>query len=613
MGSNGFLGGKRQRPASSNGWKRRVRPELQLLEDRIVPSLTKLGQWNNGSAYYSDGWGVTQNGRQYAYVGHYGNENGIHIVDITNPASPFLVSQFKSTKVFNGETWNDFRDVEIEQKGGRRTFGYFSSDGGGGVTIVNTSNPANPVEIFRITSSQQGHNNVHTLSVDGNYLYEADSRTSVIKVFNVTNPANPTFIRNIISATETVHEVTAINGRLYVAGIFGSPRVEIYDISQVANLGVPVTRLGTVFSGSRAHTAWPTEDGNFVAVAHEKEGGNLSFWDVTNPSNPQLAWSLALPTSQSYCVHQVMIKGDRLYAAWYQAGIFVYDISNRFNPVLLGNYDTYAGAVNFYNGAWGVYPFLGDSKILGIDMVGGLFILSLDDRSDSDPVPEASPRITLAPGEQPIGVTGGVLRIVLDNNHHQVTVSSNTAAHTIDVTLDGGDVLQFDASDILRLNIYGGDGNDRFVFDPNITQAIFLDGGGGTNVVKDWPAFYSSKSHLSPTDHHALVTGEQRGQHYEAHSIQEFETGDSVALPTTGMTTHGIHLGRISGVTTSSNAMVVTGNHAAMFSGLAAGSMANSHSLMGTIHGGGKISPELMVRTSTNNQVGGQVAYHKPG
>ncbi len=364
---------KRRSLAACYSTRQSFRPRLVELETRLVPSgLSLVGHWDNGTAEYSDGWAMTQNGRDYAYIGHFGNENGIHIIDITDPTQPNLISNFKSPS-----GWNDFRDVQTVKRG-RRAYGFFASDSGGGLVIANVTNPANPVEACRITSLQGGADNVHTISIDGNYLYEADARTPIIRVFDITNPANPKFIRLIVSATDSVHEVTALNGQLYAAGISTNPLVEIFDITQVANLSQPISPVGTVFSGGKTHTAWPTADGQFIAVPHEKQGEPLSFWNISNPNNPQLAWEIALPTAQAYSPHQAMIIGDRLYASWYQAGVFVYDISDRYNPVLLGNYDTYSGTLGGYHGAWGVFPFLGDDRILGFDIESGLYILALD-------------------------------------------------------------------------------------------------------------------------------------------------------------------------------------------------------------------------------------------
>src|SRR5262249_5809975 len=150
--------------------------------------------------------------------------------------------------------WNDFRDVETVQRG-RRTFGFFSSDIGGGLIIANVTDPANPKELYRITTADGGTNTVHTLSVDGNYLYEADALPATVRVFNITNPSKPVKVRDIVTTTGAVHEVTALNGRLYTAGIFSNPRSEIYDISNVGDITKPVTLLSLIFPGDYVHTA----------------------------------------------------------------------------------------------------------------------------------------------------------------------------------------------------------------------------------------------------------------------------------------------------------------------------------------------------------------------
>src|SRR5262249_29181535 len=155
-------------------------------------------------------------------------------------------------------------------------------------------------------------------SVDSNYLYEADSRTDTVRVFNITNPSKPVKVRDIVTTTGAVHEVTALNGRLYTAGIFSNPRSEIYDITNVGDITKPVPLLSLISPGDSAHPAGPTEDGKFLAIPRERQGGAPSFWDVSDLANPKLPWSIQLPITEAYCAHQVIVQGDRLYASWYQ-------------------------------------------------------------------------------------------------------------------------------------------------------------------------------------------------------------------------------------------------------------------------------------------------------
>ena len=40
--------------------------------------------------------------------------------------------------------------------------------------------------------------------------------------------------------------------------------------------------------------------------------------------------------------HNPVVMGNKLYVAWYQAGIQVFDITNPANPKRIGQYDTYS-------------------------------------------------------------------------------------------------------------------------------------------------------------------------------------------------------------------------------------------------------------------------------
>lgn len=54
------------------------------------------------------------------------------------------------------------------------------------------------------------------------------------------------------------------------------------------------------------------------------------------------------------------------------------DISDPTQPIMAGNYDTFASNSGTYNGAWGCYPFLPSGKILISDMETGLYVLNFN-------------------------------------------------------------------------------------------------------------------------------------------------------------------------------------------------------------------------------------------
>src|ERR1700736_6146372 len=108
--------------------------QLQRLEDRVVPDgMSLVGNWHEQAGhYYADGWAEGN----YAYIGHYNNQAGVDIIDISDPTNPVQVANFKGT---GGN--NEIRDIEIQNG-----IGFFSSDSNsnGGIFVVDLSDPTNP-------------------------------------------------------------------------------------------------------------------------------------------------------------------------------------------------------------------------------------------------------------------------------------------------------------------------------------------------------------------------------------------------------------------------------------------------------------------------------------
>ncbi len=311
-----------------------------------------------GNNRYGDIWGAGD----YAYIGSSGG-SGVGIIDISNPGAPFLASHY------NPASGGQFKDIKIENG-----IGYFGSDNGGGVHIVNLSTPAAPSLVASVTSTESGYNNVHNLFVDSGFLYEAASGTNVVKVFDVRTPSTPLFVRNIITTDPNfIHDITVVNDRLFTSGFGGT--TDIYDISDIANGTADL--LGTVSSGSNSHSNWVTADGNTLVSARELNGGDVRIFDISDPSAPSLLSSLTATELgiDAFSPHNPVIVGDLLFVSWYQAGLQVFDISDPMDPLHLGEYDTFPGAVSGLDGNWGVYPFLGLDRVLLSDLDGGLYIV----------------------------------------------------------------------------------------------------------------------------------------------------------------------------------------------------------------------------------------------
>jgi choice-of-anchor B domain-containing protein len=325
---------------------------------------------------YANVWGDGH----YAYVGSY-IAAGVLIFDISNPDSPVLVANYT-------DPGHDLTMEDVEVKNG---IGYFASNYNGGIHIVDLSNPANPKLITRITSAMGGWDSVHTLLIDddGDHLYVPHFLVDpYVQVWNVKNPAAPVLVQTFKTTdSNSIRAMSFLNNHLFTSGRGG--HTDIWDVSNIDKK--PPTLLGTINSGVLSHSSSPTADGHYLVCSRELHamGGDVQIYDISNPAKPLLLSTITMPAFGINAVspHNPMVMGNILYHSWYQAGMLAFDITDPSNPVMVGNYDTWPGPVNWgqYDGDWGVYPYLGQDKILVSDQDTGLYILDATGVS-SDPV-----------------------------------------------------------------------------------------------------------------------------------------------------------------------------------------------------------------------------------
>ena len=329
-----------------------------------------------GTNVYSD---VVAEGN-YAYVSSWHNTSGVWIFDVSNPDAPSLVTHYNP-----GYTKN-MQGIEV-----LNGVGYFADDGGGGVHIVDLSNPVLPQLITRITSAQGGYNSVHDLTLDGNgHMFIPNYRVNDdVQVWNVANPAAP-YLEMTLTGTDSlsVHDVTVDqpHNRLYMSGWGGTE--DIWDITNL-DIQAPV-RLGSFTAGLHTQDVSATQDGRYLACPRElSSNGDVRIFDVSDPANVAMVADLTEPglgiAATSPSTSKIM--GNYLYVAWYQAGLVVFDITDPTNPIMVGNYDTWPGfsygGSGGGDGDWGVWPFLGQDRVLISDRTTGLYILDTTEVSSS--------------------------------------------------------------------------------------------------------------------------------------------------------------------------------------------------------------------------------------
>lgn len=382
------------------------------LRANVEPPCSSSNQWKY-SDLHADG--------DLVVMGSY-NCRGVFIFDISNPDEPSLRSWYNP-----GANLQFLEAVVIGN------IGYFgtgnNAGGNGGVHIVDLSDPSAPSLLGRVHSGNGGYNTIHEIVVfdqDGQrYLIENSNTTAdrPLRIINVTNPASP-FLVHILTPGEVqwVHAVHIRGNRMYTSGwgnASNRARTEIWDIENLATrmpvlLGTIIDPSSNVTAGNSMHSSWTSEDGNFLYSAREVGGsaangpnaGDLRVYNVSDPANPLLIKKIRTSDLGLNAVtpHNPVVKGNRLYVSWYQAGTQVFDISNPADPVRIGQFDTYApeyvpkpqepglsdepwdmvcgrselsGFVpTSYDGNWSAFPFLGEDRVLLSDLSGGLFVVN---------------------------------------------------------------------------------------------------------------------------------------------------------------------------------------------------------------------------------------------
>ncbi|MEM6640810.1 MAG: hypothetical protein AAF610_13015 [Pseudomonadota bacterium] len=317
---------------------------------------------------YADIWGEGN----FAYLARFG-VNEINIVDISNPAAPTLAATYDS-----GVGGASAQDVKVQN--GLMYVGLENTTPG--AQIVDVRDPFMPIKLTDITVRTA----VHNVFIDNGWLYLVDSQLNQIDLIDLRgyDPDNaPTVIsqatyRLFNVGNQFVHDITIQDGRMY-ASAWDSIRV--FDVSNLD--AEPPTLMGSA-PGNAVHAAWPTSDSRFLVVSEERAGGGLALYEVDDNGstvNLTLRQTLVLDSSRAFSTHNPVVVGNTVYASWYEAGLQVLEIDpDTATWAVVASYDTSAitGDNGFFDGNWGVYPFLGPDRILASDVQNGLFVLDVD-------------------------------------------------------------------------------------------------------------------------------------------------------------------------------------------------------------------------------------------
>ncbi|MFL5353631.1 LVIVD repeat-containing protein [Archangium sp.] len=311
---------------------------------------------------------VTQ-GHAYVVSIRNGSEpGGLTVFDVSNPSAPVL------KKVISLPTDNYWNGVWA--KGNALYVGSQSS----GAIVFDISNPADPQQVRNVPSGQ-GQLDVHTVFVEGDRLYAmAPSPVPKTFIFDITQPTDPKLLGEYMEpgAADTAgvgypHDALAFDGRLYIN--HWSSGYVIVDVRDPAH----TKRLGSFsypYATSHANAVGRFGERLIAFEGGENWGAHLRVLDVTDAAHPKRIGELKLGDNAS--IHNMVLKGERLYIAHYQHGVRVLDVSVPEEPKQVAYYNTFRETdpergVSFYEGAIGM-RVPGDGYVYVVDTSRGLLI-----------------------------------------------------------------------------------------------------------------------------------------------------------------------------------------------------------------------------------------------
>ncbi len=326
-----------------------------------------LGNINvlHGAGDYSAGWGYTApNGREYALTGAF---SGTSIIDITDTLSMHEVAFIPGPS----SDWHEMRTY--------KNYAYVVSEGGGGTQIIDLTNlptSATLVTSFIYTSAGKSNSRAHSIEIFDGFMYLNGCATwspGGILIFDLANPTAPAFVGQY--ATRYIHDCYVRNDTIFGAAI-NAGGVDIIDAHIKSNPQL-ITRI--TYSGAGTHNTWTTKDRRYL-ISTDEVGGTpktLKFWDLSTLPVPPSSPAVTYTYSPVDIEHNVTVRGDYAYTAWYEGGFAVTNISNPVSPQTAGWYDTYPGpssATDPYHGAWSIYPYFPSGKITVCDIETGTWV-----------------------------------------------------------------------------------------------------------------------------------------------------------------------------------------------------------------------------------------------
>tara|TARA_B100000575_G_scaffold168348_1_gene134701 strand:- start:698 stop:2716 length:2019 start_codon:yes stop_codon:yes gene_type:complete len=318
-----------------------------------------------GNLPYSQGtndiWGYADGSSEYALVG---TVTGFSVVDVTNPSNPIELFFIEGSS----STW---RDIKTWGK-----YAYVTTEAEDGLLIVDLSDLSGQTYVY----TQEFFLTSHNIYIDENgyaYIFGADTGNGGAIILDLTNdPMNPTIAG--IFDDYYLHDGMVRGDTLWGSAIYAG----VFSVIDVSDKSNPSIMSSYPTSCQFTHNAWISDDNNYLFTTDETSGCYIGSYDVSDIYNIQeidlvQEWTGdgAYGQQEDVIPHNTHVFGDYLVTSYYTSGVTIIDASDPFNLIEVAYYDTSPFSGGSFDGCWGAYPYLPSGLILATDQQEGLFVL----------------------------------------------------------------------------------------------------------------------------------------------------------------------------------------------------------------------------------------------
>jgi len=327
-----------------------ARGQAALFPDNLPGRLEVVGRGPVTNTHTSELWVFRGlDGRDYAYTGTWGGCRGcvgdrVYAWDVTDPTSPVLTdSVMVDARVINDVMVRaDARIAVITREG--------ASNRRNGIAILDVTTPAHPRVISEFWETLTG--GVHVVYVEGDYVYATNNGTGDMHVISIADPANPRQVGRwgLRTPGRYLHDVWVDNGLAYLS--YWDDGMVILDVGNGIREGSPerpqlVSQLqyrtrwrGRSYGNTHQAIPYTNRAGHsYIFVGDEIfpedqlqrpddfiPGGYVNVVDASDITNPRIVGRYEVPNAGA---HNMWVDDDKLYIAYYNAGLRVVDVSGR--------------------------------------------------------------------------------------------------------------------------------------------------------------------------------------------------------------------------------------------------------------------------------------------